>query len=423
MNKKLKDTQGASEKIRKLEKELDEIRIKAHDELKVKRSPSFSRVQSPLAEKLQEANSIYQKIKKQTSSNSKTDYKNSENQTQRMVRKPTYIEESQLAPFPRSNTAIKKESLSKSKQLFFAGLGLLTLLVLWATGYFFTNGGILKRTEKPISWEECLKAKGSIIQESYPRVCVTKDGQKFVEPVTTEAPTLTPFPSPTANWTLYTSEDFGFELKHPKDWETIDYLSDKTLPTLEFFKAGSTQGKPPGGFEDGAGVKIFPQKQNKKQEEEILLTLKSYGEPTEFNYEDWIGFRSTSVIEDGTKMDAIFVSKESPTGRTVELFWLHFDPSNNGLEAEKFLFPTLSTFRFLDLSGEEGGQESEPNNSCIITGCNSELCVDESESDLVSICLYLPEYECYKTATCEKQESGECGWTLTEELQECLAED
>jgi len=57
---------------------------------------------------------------------------------------------------------------------------------------------------------------------------------------------------------------------------------------------------------------------------------------------------------------------------------------------------------------------------CITAGCSKELCVEESAGDQVSICIYKAEYACYKNATCERQQNGQCGWTQTEALQSCL---
>jgi hypothetical protein len=57
--------------------------------------------------------------------------------------------------------------------------------------------------------------------------------------------------------------------------------------------------------------------------------------------------------------------------------------------------------------------------SCRRTGCSSEVC---SDRDQPSSCIYRPEYACYDRATCERQASGECGWTQTPELSRCLAE-
>lgn len=56
---------------------------------------------------------------------------------------------------------------------------------------------------------------------------------------------------------------------------------------------------------------------------------------------------------------------------------------------------------------------------CVVGGCSNQLCVDASEGDVVSTCEYREEYACYQTASCERQASGQCGWTDTAELQQC----
>lgn len=56
--------------------------------------------------------------------------------------------------------------------------------------------------------------------------------------------------------------------------------------------------------------------------------------------------------------------------------------------------------------------------ACRPTGCSGQICADE---DVVSTCEWTPIYACYKTAKCEKQSDGKCGWTKTSELESCLA--
>ncbi len=60
---------------------------------------------------------------------------------------------------------------------------------------------------------------------------------------------------------------------------------------------------------------------------------------------------------------------------------------------------------------------------CVIAGCNGELCIDREQAKLMgnTICRAKPEYACYKTATCEVQKNGQCGFTMTDELTQCLA--
>lgn len=55
---------------------------------------------------------------------------------------------------------------------------------------------------------------------------------------------------------------------------------------------------------------------------------------------------------------------------------------------------------------------------CFIGGCSSQICSDQE--GMMSTCEYKEEYACYKTAKCERQTSGQCGWTQTAELAACL---
>ena len=54
---------------------------------------------------------------------------------------------------------------------------------------------------------------------------------------------------------------------------------------------------------------------------------------------------------------------------------------------------------------------------CVRTGCSGQLC---AETELVSTCEFKPEYACYQKATCERQKNGQCGFTQTHELVQCL---
>jgi len=55
---------------------------------------------------------------------------------------------------------------------------------------------------------------------------------------------------------------------------------------------------------------------------------------------------------------------------------------------------------------------------CIVTGCSGQICADTA---IDTTCEWLPEYECYRTATCATQSDGACGWTHTPDLDACLA--
>lgn len=61
-------------------------------------------------------------------------------------------------------------------------------------------------------------------------------------------------------------------------------------------------------------------------------------------------------------------------------------------------------------------KECELNSDCKVSGCNGEICGKE---EMMSICIYKPEFECYKLSKC-KCIKGKCNWEQTEELLSCL---
>lgn len=78
---------------------------------------------------------------------------------------------------------------------------------------------------------------------------------------------------------------------------------------------------------------------------------------------------------------------------------------------------TLKATKFYLRAGTQvGGPPSEPKR-CFKTGCSSQVCADH---DVVTTCEFRPEYACYQKAMCERQASGECGFTETRELLSCL---
>ncbi len=64
------------------------------------------------------------------------------------------------------------------------------------------------------------------------------------------------------------------------------------------------------------------------------------------------------------------------------------------------------------------GPAASSSAACRPAGCSGQICSDKE--GVITTCEYRAEYACYKTARCERQPSGECGWTQTSELQACL---
>lgn len=281
---------------------------------------------------------------------------------------------------PPSAPVISPQGKDKSRKVLWIGLALLLIALFSAGGYFLISG---KKESAPLPTPAA---------PSIPR------------------PSETPTPISTVDWQTYRNKEQRFELKYPFDWGLSDLLSASPSAFISIAKSGPTQTSR-FDFVDGAELKLFPEET--LSDEEMLSILESYGDPQPFDHEGFLGFRAQGTMQDGTKTDAISANKNG----AVSFFWLQFDPSSNGLEAEKYLFPILSSFKFLDSTGEASQEQVVVKNDCVVGGCNNEICSDKQMS---SICLYKDGYECYKSATCERQDSGECGWTQTAELKACL---
>jgi eight-cysteine-cluster-containing protein len=64
------------------------------------------------------------------------------------------------------------------------------------------------------------------------------------------------------------------------------------------------------------------------------------------------------------------------------------------------------------------GCEPTVADKCHKTGCSGQICADH---DVITTCIFLEEYACYQTAECKTQADGNCGFTQTAELTQCLA--
>jgi putative hemolysin len=88
-------------------------------------------------------------------------------------------------PLNQNNNAVKgRKKISLIEKIFALWLILTFLICGYIISLKFTT-----HTEVA-TYDECLKAKGSMIQESYPQRCVTKDGQIFTQQVEPEIPNI-----------------------------------------------------------------------------------------------------------------------------------------------------------------------------------------------------------------------------------------
>jgi hypothetical protein len=91
--------------------------------------------------------------------------------------------------------------------------------------------------------------------------------------------------------------------------------------------------------------------------------------------------------------------------------------------ASLVLFSVTSLAACVTTSTDESASRRDPHpaGECFVGGCSSQICSDTP--DVVSTCEWTDAYACYQDATCERQADGQCGWTETPELQDCLASD
>jgi hypothetical protein len=68
-------------------------------------------------------------------------------------------------------------------------------------------------------------------------------------------------------------------------------------------------------------------------------------------------------------------------------------------------------------NGSSTNPDSGSMKPCIKTGCSSQVC---SDHNVITTCEWRPEYACYQKAECKRQRDGNCGFTKTPELTECL---
>lgn len=96
------------------------------------------------------------------------------------------------------------------------------------------------------------------------------------------------------------------------------------------------------------------------------------------------------------------------------------------------LLPILALSLLIAACAPATGMNGDPNSGsgavaeqyispdCQLAGCSAQICQSVDEEPMASDCMFRPAYECYKTGRCEKQATGECGWTMTDELSACL---
>ncbi len=225
-----------------------------------------------------------------------------------------------------------------------------------------------------------------------------------------------------SDWKTYRNEKNGFEIKHPADFKIFSPGIIRGAYPLEFKDSGEnfniTLNIEEG--EDFRDIQVIVDELNKAWEESVNKDPK------------WrINIISTNkMLVAGNEA---IQQKVSTVGIPGDLITTYFkkdnevwfvdmgpEPGFNGFkrgiskEEVNLYNKILSTLKFID---KKPTSNLKP---CFVGGCSSQLC-GEKEDEMVSTCEWKNEYACYRKTKCERQSSGQCGWTETPEFKSCLA--
>lgn len=105
----------------------------------------------------------------------------------------------------------------------------------------------------------------------------------------------------------------------------------------------------------------------------------------------------------------------SVTTESQKITFLRVTPENRSTQRI-----TDADYRFtFEVSKRNDVTPPPTQGACFVGGCSAQLCTDEP--NMASTCEFRAEYACYRTAKCERQPTGQCGWTPSSELTSCLA--
>lgn len=228
----------------------------------------------------------------------------------------------------------------------------------------------------------------------------------------------TPTVDPTVNWKTYTNTAFGYQFKYPNDhtvatdvnWKDGHFISATPTSTLSFiYDIPDKEVFGPG--KDIPGLYFSIENSSKSSKEKAQEYLNEHRR----SYLDENGLE---IQAEETLFANLPASEIKGGGYINQSFRLIFISKNNMLltieqRTDDPLFEQiLSTFKFTDSSTAGAG--------CKIGGCSNQICQNETDEGATTTCEYKSEYACYKTARCEKQTNGKCGWTQTAQLSSCL---
>jgi len=235
-----------------------------------------------------------------------------------------------VAPSPKTNWL-----------LFLVG-GIVILGVGIGIGLFLDKQFYSSNTAQINSYDQCVAAKGSYLQESNPATCVTSSGLRFKGAASSPTPTV----DPTANWKTYTNNQEKIAFDYPQNWSLANYDKESIVV----------------GDDRTEGLTIFfgiysPFALESSTTDKIIEAWFNYNKGSNAQFPDG----GKVLSEEFIKVDGFEATKyvlvnniESSIQPSYQRTWA-FVPNNNRITLldyegtdNKLFSQILSTFKFLD---------------------------------------------------------------------------
>lgn len=253
---------------------------------------------------------------------------------------------------------IKNYKFNEIKNMRNVKIAITVILGLVVIGILVLYFSDKKFMQEVTTFQEC-EEQGYPVAESYPRQCRTPDGRMFVEELS------------------------NIDIK--KDLIVVESLKSNEQISSPLVVTGKARGY--WFFEGSFPIELLDLNGN-------ILASGIAQAQSEWMTEEFVPFLATLDFDSGSiEKGTLVLKKDNPSGL------LEND--------DKLEIPIMF--------------EIEPISSgdCRPTGCNLEVCSDES---VITLCESKPEYACYPLAVCERQSSGACGWTETLKYKSCIVD-
>jgi len=253
-------------------------------------------------------------------------------------------------------TEIKKYKNRLRRSQILLGLGLILLVLLTVTTVGFLANQIKKlkqKAQRPTSYQECTEAPGSKVQETYPAICATKDGVRFVQPLSEEEQKKLKPPEETENWKAYTNQEFSF--KYPSTWSDAKTNTLSTGTTVIVNDGRESDYQISTRLEITSGSYYNQDLQREMTLDELIENREfSAGEDLtsdKIELGNYKGFRYTYYGHGvGYYITSVVLTRPEAPTHILVIVYRHDSAPEYKSEMPKTLDQILSTFKFLETS-------------------------------------------------------------------------